>query len=134
MARRARLKAPPSLVTPAQGGAGLLPPPARGRSWHWLYDWRWTKASKAFIARNPYCIGCRAAGRTELTALTDHVVPHKGDRALFWNAEGWQPSCRWHHDVVKQALEHMYEAGLIGAESLRLDSPVALGKARKLRR
>jgi len=24
---------------------------------------------------------------------TDHVVPHRGDRALFWNVANWQSLC-----------------------------------------
>jgi 5-methylcytosine-specific restriction protein A len=31
----------------------------------------------------------------KVTAATvvDHVIPHKGDKALFWDESNWQPMC-----------------------------------------
>ncbi|WP_296741413.1 hypothetical protein [Mesorhizobium sp.] len=44
----------------------------------------------------------------------------------FWNAKRWQPTCCWHHDVVKQQLERMYERGEITVDDLWLNSDVAV--------
>ena len=101
---------------------------ARGRG----YTAKWDKASKAFLRANPYCRGCLALGRAEPARLTDHVIPHRGDTHLFWQRELWQPSCRWHHDVVKERLEHLFDAGQVTAEDLWLDSEVAKDLARRL--
>ena len=71
----------------------------------------------------------KAEGRITATAVTDHVIPAKGDRVLLEDRDNWQPACRWHHDVVKQKLEVLFAAGRIGAADLRLDSPRALSLA-----
>jgi len=31
--------------------------------------------------------------------VVDHIVPHRGDRALFWDTSNWQPLCKPHHDA-----------------------------------
>jgi 5-methylcytosine-specific restriction protein A len=30
--------------------------------------------------------------------VVDHIIPHRGNKELFWNRENWQPLCRPHHD------------------------------------
>lgn len=30
--------------------------------------------------------------------MADHIVPHRGDRELFWNLQKWQPLCKDCHD------------------------------------
>ena len=65
--------------------------------------------------------------------VVDHIVPHKGDTALFWDRANWQAACRWHHDVVKQAMERQWQGGAIGASALRLDSPQAATLTRSMR-
>jgi 5-methylcytosine-specific restriction protein A len=60
-----------------------------------------------FKQRRPWCLGCEAIGRRTPTAVPDHVVPHRGNQAIFWNTAKWQPACRWHHDAIKPVLERM---------------------------
>jgi 5-methylcytosine-specific restriction protein A len=59
------------------------------------YDSKWKRARKAFIRAHPVCRDPyqRHVGTVEPTAQVDHIVPHKGDRALFWNRRNWQPLC-----------------------------------------
>lgn len=90
------------------------------------YGTAWDKASKGFIRRHPLCLGCEAVGRVTPSEVTDHVVPHRGDQALFWDPANRQPACRWHHDAIKQQLERMWDAGEIVAAELRLDSATAV--------
>lgn len=97
------------------------------------YDTRWDKAARSHRRRYPLCRGCEAAGLVVAAELTDHVEPHKGDQAKFWDTSHWQSSCRWHHDVVKQRLELMWVRGEITVADLWLDSPVALRLAEQLR-
>lgn len=52
-------------------------PPARERG----YDHEWRKARIAFLADHPHC---GMAGCTEPATTVDHIIPHRGDRALFW--------------------------------------------------
>ncbi len=49
----------------------------------------------------------------------------------FWDRALWQASCDWCHNVVKQILEQMFDAGKITADDLWLDSPIALEIARR---
>ncbi|WP_367142722.1 hypothetical protein [Desulfosporosinus sp.] len=28
----------------------------------------------------------------------DHIIPHRGDKALFWDESKWQPHCKRCHD------------------------------------
>ena len=90
------------------------------------------EASRAYRAAHPLCRGCEAMERVTATALTDHIVPHKGDATLFWNLANWQPACHWHHNVVKQILERRFARGEVSAEDLRLESPMAIALSRKL--
>ena len=86
----------------------------------------------AWKRANPLCLGCTAVGRVGATEVTDHILPHKGDKALLWSVENWQPSCREHHDIVKQRLEDLYASGKATAADLRLDSVRAIELTRDL--
>lgn len=95
------------------------------------YNTRWQTASNTFKQRHPYCLGCQAIGKQVKADLVDHVEPHKGSTAKFWTTSLWQPSCRWHHDVIKQQLERKYEAGEITLADLWLNSKVAIALSRR---
>ena len=73
------------------------------------YDHQWRKASKAFLALNPYC-AIRGEGCTILATLVDHVIPHRGDMELFWRDGNWQGLCDHCHNVHKQRLENQKPA------------------------
>lgn len=73
------------------------------------YGNRWARRSRLFRARYPLC-GMRPDGRppvmsqchderrTTLADVVDHVVPHKGDAALFWDElANWQSLCNACH-------------------------------------
>jgi 5-methylcytosine-specific restriction endonuclease McrA len=53
------------------------------------YGGEWRKARAEFLARpeNKYC----ACGCGRIADVVDHIVAHKGDRALFWSRSNWQP-------------------------------------------
>lgn len=106
---------------------------ARGSARERGYTPAWDRASAAFLLAHPICPACEAAGLIVAAEVTDHVIPHKGDRALFWSRTNWQPACRWHHDAVKQRLEQLYAAGKIGPAELVLTSAYALAVAVQMR-
>lgn len=62
------------------------------------YDRRWRNAARVFLARNPLCVACLRAGRTTPAGVVDHVIPHRGDAALFWTEANWQALCKTCHD------------------------------------
>lgn len=65
------------------------------------YGRKWRKARTAFITRpeNVLCVQCKAQGHIRRADEVDHIIPHKGDQAIFWNEANWQPLCRMHHSI-----------------------------------
>ena len=64
----------------------------------------WQKASKQYLAAHPLCVKCMAEGRYVRATVVDHIVPHRGDKNLFWDRSNWQSLCKAHHDK-KTGLE-----------------------------
>jgi 5-methylcytosine-specific restriction endonuclease McrA len=97
------------------------------------YTQQWDAAAKAFLDDRPLCLGCEALGWTKPSTLVDHVVPHRGDMVVFWDRSRWQPSCRWHHDVVKKRLEQMLDKQQATETDLWLSSGAAMALSLSLR-
>ncbi len=70
-----------------------------------LYGRRWRKARREFLTHHPLCCYCEQESRVTPATEVDHIKPHRGDPALFWNEDNWQPLCRSHHSSTKQAEE-----------------------------
>ena len=70
------------------------------------YGTAWQRARKGFLMKNPLCVMCSAEGATRAAEVVDHVVPHRGDRNLFWDRANWQALCKQHHDSDKARQEH----------------------------
>lgn len=70
------------------------------------YGYRWQKARETFLRENPLCVMCQREGRTTAAEVVDHIVPHRGDKALFWDRGNWQPLCHHHHNSAKRRIEH----------------------------
>ncbi len=62
------------------------------------YDSRWRKARARFLKANPLCVKCKEGGRLVAATVVDHIVPHRGDRQLFWDQRNWQSLCKKCHD------------------------------------
>jgi 5-methylcytosine-specific restriction enzyme A len=62
------------------------------------YGSRWRIARKRFLNLNPLCSECNHMGRLTAATIVDHIFPHKGDAALFWNQSNWQSLCRRCHN------------------------------------
>ena len=62
------------------------------------YDARWRKARTAFLQRNPLCNECMKRGKITPATVVDHIIPHRGDRKLFWDESNWKPLCKCCHD------------------------------------
>ncbi len=61
-------------------------------------SYAWQKASRQFLRANPICRECLKSDRISVSAVTDHIVPHRGDLTLFWDRSNWQPLCKRCHD------------------------------------
>ena len=62
------------------------------------YDGKWRAARDRYLRRNPLCAECLKAGIITPATVVDHVVPHRGDKQLFWDEKNWQPLCKNCHD------------------------------------
>ena len=62
------------------------------------YDASWRKARALFLRQNPLCSECRRNGTLTPATVVDHIVPHRGDKELFWDQQNWQPLCKDCHD------------------------------------
>ena len=62
------------------------------------YSHRWQAARKQFLANHPLCVECQREGKLTPATIVDHIKPHRGDPALFWDEKNWQPLCKKCHD------------------------------------
>jgi 5-methylcytosine-specific restriction enzyme A len=62
------------------------------------YNGRWQKARATWLSRYPLCAECERSNRVAPASVVDHIVPHRGDQALFWDTENWQSLCKPCHD------------------------------------
>lgn len=61
------------------------------------YDYKWRKYRIIFLRRNPVCVTCRTNGYTVPATEVDHIVPHRGDKRLFWDPNNHQGLCKSCH-------------------------------------
>ena len=71
----------------------------RDKSRQAMYDHRWQRASKAFLAEHPWCAKCMKQGTYTPAVVVDHKKPHKGNATLFWSTANWQGLCKRCHDA-----------------------------------
>ncbi len=69
------------------------------------YTYRWQQARAGYLRKHPLCRHCMERGLVVVATVVDHITPHKGDKALFWDSSNWQALCTTCHDSWKQALE-----------------------------
>lgn len=76
----------------------------------WYKTARWQKLRRRILKRDLYT--CQRTGEL-LTgkypapdgAVVDHIQPHRGDPALFWDEENLHAVSKAYHDSVKQREE-----------------------------
>lgn len=85
----------------------------RGESgeWHGLYyTERWREMRAAQLIREPYCRDCGLHGVRSIATDVDHIVPHRGNRTLFYDDSNLQSLCHACHSrktmAEKQARNH----------------------------
>jgi 5-methylcytosine-specific restriction enzyme A len=72
----------------------------RFRGGHVSYGRPWRRAVNEWLNSNPLhvlCAECKKQGLVVMGTETDHIVPHRGDAALFWDSQNWQRLCEMHH-------------------------------------
>ena len=64
------------------------------------YGGAWQKARLAWLKAHPLCEECLRQGRTTPATVVDHIIPHKGDKHLFWDsANNWASLCTACHNA-----------------------------------
>lgn len=71
----------------------------RGTSQERGYDSRWQRARLGYLAKHPLCVRCMDDAVVEPARHVDHIQPHRGDKALFWNSDNWQALCESCHNA-----------------------------------
>ena len=69
----------------------------RGNAAARFYDRKWRSYRERFIKKHPLCCdpdGAHAlVGEVVPTQEVDHIIPHRGNRKLFWDPTNHQPLC-----------------------------------------
>lgn len=74
------------------------------------YGYKWQKARAGYLKKHPLCRHHEARGLIVLAKVVDHIIDHKGDDALFWDSNNWQPLCVICHNI-KTASEQNQRGG-----------------------
>lgn len=75
-------------------------------NWHQLYNLkRWKQLRLDHLAQSPLCIYCLRNNQYTPATVVDHIKPHKGNLALFFDPSNLQSLCKSHHDSAKQKAE-----------------------------
>lgn len=76
-------------------GAQAFDRARRGSSHARGYDARWRTRRNAHLAKSPVCVMCLP--HVEPATEVDHIVPAKGNQALFDDDHNLQSLCKAHH-------------------------------------
>lgn len=72
----------------------------------WYSSRKWRAIRERLLTRSPYCIYClKRDGRVEAATVADHIIPHKGNKELFWDENNLQSLCKQCHDSDKAREE-----------------------------
>lgn len=95
-------------------------PTARQRG----YSTAWEKARAGFLAKHPFCECPLHKGKPDAprSDTVDHIVAHKGNKALFWEHRNWQASTR-----ACNARKAVLEEGAFGQNGVRANASTAGG-------
>ena len=70
-----------------------------------LYGYRWQQRRVVYLKANPFCVFCARRGLSVAATVVDHIVPHAGAHALFWDESNWQSLCAPCHNGEKQKTD-----------------------------
>lgn len=72
----------------------------------WYKTARWQRLRWQVLVRDLFtCAFCGVVEHGKGQMVADHRVPHRGDPALFWDADNLQCLCKSCHDSTKQRME-----------------------------
>ncbi len=59
----------------------------------------WKRLRINYLQSHPLCVICYSRGKIVEAKIVDHVVPHKGDKRLFFDTSNLQALCKRCHDT-----------------------------------
>lgn len=68
----------------------------------WYHTARW-RALRRQVLQYPLCVECLKENRIEPAIDVDHIVPHNGDLARFFDRWNLQGLCKLHHTQKTRA-------------------------------
>lgn len=66
---------------------------------------RWKNMRARQLRLRPLCVYCSQQGHVTPATVADHVIPHRGNPELFYDARNLQSLCASCHSGTKQRLE-----------------------------
>jgi 5-methylcytosine-specific restriction endonuclease McrA len=87
----------------------------------WYSTARWRALRSAQLRDSPLCRFCNAEGRLTPATTVDHVTPHKGSAARFFDPKNLQSLCGSCHSSAKQQIERNGFHRTIGADGWPTD-------------
>ena len=70
------------------------------------YSARWAKVARNYLHFHPLCVACEKVGIVQQAEQVDHILPHRGDYDLFWDADNLQGLCRRCHAKKTRKESH----------------------------
>jgi 5-methylcytosine-specific restriction endonuclease McrA len=101
-ARLATLK--PRVASATVDGARAVAVVAHWKGWYALKRWRRLRWQVLLEARFT-CARCSKIEGVTRNLVADHIRPHRGDEALFWDRANLQCLCKPCHDSAKKREE-----------------------------
>jgi 5-methylcytosine-specific restriction endonuclease McrA len=84
---------------------------------HRLYSTaRWKRLRERQLTIEPLCRFCQEAEVIEVATVADHIVPHGGDEARFYDPDNLQSLCAACHNSTKQRMELGQDVVTFGAD------------------
>lgn len=71
-----------------------------------MYDENWEKYRLEFLSHNPRCYSCGLEAEA-----VDHIIPHKGDKKLFWKEDNYIPLCHKCHNTITSLFDRHHRPG-----------------------
>ena len=72
----------------------------------WYKTAAWQRLAWAVKVRDAFtCQRCGLTSDAKYALAVDHIKPHRGDEALFWDERNLQTLCKGCHDGAKQREE-----------------------------
>lgn len=71
----------------------------------WYKTKRWQRLRKLVLGQYPMCQCPHCKGKVLEANVVDHITPHRGRDALFWDRNNLQAMNKQCHDKYKQSQE-----------------------------